>query len=68
MVAKVLIVAAALLLAGCATSPIPLGLPCTVGPVVLDHDASKRLTRGEKDQIVVINETGEKLCRWKAPN
>lgn len=56
-----------LLAAGCATSPIPIGLPCTVGPVILDKGATTRLTRGEKEQIVALNETGERLCRWRAP-
>jgi hypothetical protein len=64
---KLISIAALLALAGCATSPIPLGLPCTVGPIILDKGASTRLTRGEKEQIVVVNETGEVLCRWKAP-
>ena len=52
------------ILSGCATSPIPIGLPCTVGPIILDKGASTRLTRGEKEQIVSLNETGEVLCRW----
>ena len=56
------------LLAGCATSPVPIGLPCSVGPVLLDKGASGRLTRGEKEQIVTLNRTGEVLCRWRAPN
>ncbi len=60
-------VCSVLALTGCATSPIPIGLPCTVGPVVLDEGASKRLTRDEQVQIVVLNQTGERLCRWKAP-
>jgi len=54
-------------LAACATSPIPLGLPCSVGPVLLDHGATTRLTRNEKEQIVTLNRTGERLCAWKAP-
>jgi hypothetical protein len=54
-------------LTACATSPVPLGLPCSVGPVVLDKGATTRLTRGEKEQIVALNETGERLCRWRAP-
>lgn len=61
-------ICSALTLTGCATSPIPIGLPCTVGPVVLDKGASKRLTRDEQVQIVVLNQTGERLCRWKAPS
>jgi hypothetical protein len=60
-------VAVAGLLVGCATSPIPIGLPCNVGPVLLDTGASKRLTRDEQVQLAVINETGERLCKWKAP-
>lgn len=56
-----------LALSGCATSPVPLGLPCTVGPIVLDRGASQRLTRGEKEQIVTLNESGAKLCRWAPP-
>lgn len=55
-------------LTGCATAPIPIGLPCSVGPVVLDKGASTRLSRGEKEQIVTLNRTGEVLCKWKAPN
>jgi hypothetical protein len=64
------ILAAALLftLTACATAPIPIGLPCTVGPVILDKGAAKRLTRSEKEQVLVINRTGAQLCRWQPPN
>lgn len=62
---KILIALACLALGGCATMPIPIGLPCSVGPVILDKGASTRLTRGEKEQIVTINSTGEALCRWR---
>lgn len=65
MVKVLILVALLAALAGCATSPIPLGLPCSVGPIILDKGSSTRLTRDEKGQIVVVNETGEKLCRWK---
>lgn len=68
MDAKVIFLLPLLVLGGCATSPIPIGLPCTVGPVVLDKGASTRLTRAEKEQVLVINRTGERLCRWKAPS
>lgn len=64
---RTIIVLSALLLAGCATTPIPIGLPCSVGPVVLDSGASTRLTRNEKEQVVTLNRTGEVLCHWKAP-
>lgn len=54
-------------MAACATSPVPIGLPCSVGPFITDKGASTRWTRGEKEQLVVLNETGERLCRWRAP-
>ncbi len=65
---KALTITAVLLLAGCATAPIPIGLPCSVGPIIGDKGASTRWTRAEKEQIVTLNRTGEVLCRWKAPN
>lgn len=65
---KVILLLPLLALAGCATSPIPIGLPCTVGPVILDKGASTRLTRSEKEQVLVINRAGQQLCRWKPPN
>lgn len=69
MDAKMILAGAALvLLAGCATAPVPVGLPCSVGPVILDKGASTRLTRSEAEQIVALNRTGEVLCRWRAPS
>lgn len=65
---RILALTAVLLLAGCATVPIPVGLPCSVGPIVGDKGASTRWTRSEKEQIVTLNRTGEVLCKWKAPN
>jgi hypothetical protein len=67
MVKALIIVLTLSLISGCAMSPIPLGLPCSVGPIVGDKGASKRWTHDEKVQIVALNRTGEKLCRWKAP-
>lgn len=67
MVPRLTAIILLLALAGCATSPIPLGLPCSVGPIVLDKGASGRLTRAEKEQIVTVNETGAALCQWKPP-
>jgi len=64
---RTIIVLSALLLAGCATTPIPIGLPCSVGPIIGDKGASTRWTRAEKEQIVTLNRTGEVLCRWKPP-
>ncbi len=61
---KPIILAIVLLgLSGCATSPIPIGLPCSVGPIYLSKDDA--LTRRTKESIVLVNETGEQLCRWK---
>lgn len=65
---KALIVIAALTLAGCATAPIPIGLPCTVGPFTPDAGASTRWTRAEKEQLLVLNGTGKNLCGWKPAN
>lgn len=66
---KVLIVLACLMLGGCAMSPIPIGLPCSVlpGGFIPDKGASTRWTKEEKRQLIVLNSTGEALCRWKAP-
>ena len=64
---KALMLLPLLALAGCATMPIPVGLPCNVGPVILDKGASTRLTRSEKEQIVTLNNSGVVLCKWKAP-
>lgn len=61
---KALIFAVVVLLAGCATSPIPIGLPCSVGPIYLSKDDV--LTRRTKENILLVNETGEKLCRWRS--
>lgn len=60
---KALIVAVVLLLTGCATSPIPIGLPCSVGPIYLSKDDV--LTRRTKESVLLVNETGAQLCRWK---
>jgi hypothetical protein len=65
---KVILLLPLLALGGCATAPIPIGLPCTVGPVILDKGATTRLTRAEKEQVLVINRTGKILCDWKPPN
>ncbi len=52
-------------LAGCQTTRT--GSLCTVGPFLTDAGASTRWTDGEKDQLIVLNESGEKICGWKAP-
>lgn len=53
------------MLAGCSSTRT--GSLCTVGPIILDQGATTRLTRGEKEQIVVLNQSGEAICGWKAP-
>jgi hypothetical protein len=73
MVKKALIIAAVLALAGCAHSPVPLGIPCDVfeanGKAGFEPDrgASTRWTTGEKEQLIVLNKTGERFCQWKPP-
>jgi hypothetical protein len=51
-------------LVACATTK-PTGSLCTVGPIRPDAGASERWTEGEMDQVIVLNESGEKLCGWK---
>ena len=64
---KILIIAAmCLTLAGCQTTTVT-GSLCTVGPIILDANATIRLTRPEKQQIATLNQSGEQLCGWKAP-
>lgn len=67
MDAKLFVVAlAALTLSSCATTP-PISNLCTAGPIVLSPGATERLTRTEKEQIVVLNESGADICGWAMP-
>lgn len=54
----------AIVLTGCATTK-PTGSLCTVGPFRPDAGAGERWTDNEKDQLVVLNESGEAICGWK---
>jgi hypothetical protein len=55
-------------LAGClGTTTIITGSLCTAGPIVLDANATIRLTRPEKQQIATLNQSGEEICGWQAP-
>lgn len=58
----ILVVAAIVVLAGCSTTRT--GSLCTVGPFRPDAGASERWTSNEKNQLIVLNESGEKLCGW----
>jgi hypothetical protein len=58
----ILAIAAIVVLAGCSTTRT--GSLCTVGPFRPDNGASERWTDNEKDQLIVLNESGEKLCGW----
>lgn len=62
---KLAAIAMVLSLGACAHSPIPIGLPCSVGPIYPSEGFQKRWTRSEKSQVLLVNETGEKLCGWK---
>lgn len=53
----------ALLVAGCPSAHT--GSLCNLGAFRTDPGASERWTNGEKDQLIVLNETGESLCGWK---
>jgi len=63
MVKLVLAAVAVLLISGC--SPTLTGSLCTVGPLRPDPGASERWTDNEKDQLIVLNESGERVCGWK---
>ncbi len=43
------------------------GSLCPVGPFIADPGAAQRLTRAEKEYVVTLNESGEKICGWTAP-
>jgi hypothetical protein len=70
-----ILLAAALALSGCAInrSLIPVGVPCNVFSADGKHGfepdkgASGRWSRSEKEQLVTLNETGERFCQWKPP-
>lgn len=64
MVKVIAAIALAAALAGCATTQ-PTGSLCTIGPFRPDTGASERWTDDEMDQLIVLNESGEKLCGWK---
>lgn len=59
----ILAIAIAAVLAGCSTTRT--GSLCTLGPFRPDAGASERWTDNEKDQLIVLNESGEKLCNWR---
>jgi len=52
------------IITGCATTATT-GSLCTVGPFRPEAGAGERWTDGEKDQLIALNESGEKLCDWK---
>lgn len=56
------VVAVALLTAACSAHT---GSLCTVGPFRPDPGAGERWTASEKDQLIVLNESGEQICGWK---
>lgn len=43
------------------------GSLCPVGPFIADPGAAQRLTRAEKEYVVTLNDSGEKICGWSAP-
>lgn len=63
MVKIVVVLAFVAILAGCSSTRT--GSLCTVGPFRPDPGASERWTADEMDQLIVLNESGEKLCGWK---
>lgn len=51
-------------LAACSTTG---GSLCTAGPFIPDQGVNERWTRGEKEQLVTLNNSGEAICGWRAP-
>lgn len=52
-------------MAGCATTQT--GSLCTIGPFIPDQGVTERWTRGEKEQLVTLNTSGEQICGWHSP-
>jgi len=50
-----------------ACSSTRTGSLCTTGPFITSPGSSERWTRDEKEQLVVLNESGVKICGWKQP-
>jgi len=48
-----------------ACSPTLTGSLCNAGPIRPDDGADERWTVGEMDQVIVLNESGERICGWK---
>lgn len=55
------------LLAGLSFCSTVSGSLCPVGPFIGDPGASQRLTRAEKEYVVTLNKSGERICGWTAP-
>lgn len=53
-----------LALVGCTTT----GSLCPVGPFIPDKGVNERWTRGEREQLVTLNNSGETICGWQAPS
>lgn len=50
------------LLAACSPT---VGNLCSAGPIIADPGANERWTRGEKEQVVGLNNAGAEICRWR---
>ncbi len=53
----------ALVLAACSPT---VGNLCTAGPIIADPGANERWTRGEKEQVVGLNNAGRDICGWRS--
>lgn len=43
-----------------------VGNLCTAGPIIADPGANERWTRGEKEQVVGLNNAGRDICGWRS--
>lgn len=65
MVRTVSVVMLIILLGACSSTRT--GSLCATGPFITSPGSSDRWTRYEKEQLVVLNESGVKICGWKQP-
>lgn len=59
---KFFAVVALFAITGCATTG---GSLCPAGPIILDK--SDVLSRSTAEQVVALNESGQKICGWHSP-
>lgn len=62
---RLLVLASCVLLAGCATAAPNRNLFCDLGPARPTQNDVTVISDGLASYLLTVNETGERLCRWK---